>query len=66
MAEIITMAIGPVTSDGDDVLAGCWKQAYGRGVGRVISTCPSDKEKDGALCFNKCKDGFSGVGPVCW
>ena len=60
------MAIGPVTSDGDDVLAGCWKQAYGRGVGRVISTCPSDKEKDGALCYPLCRDGYNGVGPVCW
>ena len=66
LAYIITLAIGPVTSDGDDVLSGCWKQAYGRGVGRVISACPSDKEKDGALCYPKCRDGYYGVGPVCW
>ena len=66
LADIITIAIGPVTSDGEDVLSGCWKQAYGRGVGKVISTCPSDKEKDGALCYPYCRDGYYGVGPVCW
>merc|ERR1719469_77557 len=44
----------------------CWKRAYGRGVGKVISSCPSDKEKDGALCYPFCKDNFNGVGPVCW
>ena len=40
--------------------------AYGRGVGKPISACPSDKEKDGALCYPKCRSGYHGVGPVCW
>ena len=66
LAALISMAIGPVTSDGDDTTAGCWKQAYGRGVGKAISACPSDKEKDGALCYPLCRDGYYGVGPVCW
>lgn len=44
----------------------CWLKAYGRGVGKVISTCPSDKEKNGFLCYPKCRSGFKGVGPVCW
>ena len=66
LAALISIAIGPVTSDGNDTTAGCWKQAYGRGVGKAISACPSDKEKDGALCYPYCRDGYYGVGPVCW
>lgn len=44
----------------------CWKDAYGRGVGTVITTCPETEQKDGALCYPFCKDDFYGVGPVCW
>ena len=44
----------------------CWLKAEGRGVGKPISTCPADKEKDGALCYPFCRDGYNGVGPVCW
>jgi hypothetical protein len=46
----------------------CYKQSYGRGVGVPLSTC-SDKyyvERDGALCYPKCKTGYTGCGPVCW
>jgi hypothetical protein len=39
---------------------------YGRGVGKPIYTCSSDKEKDGLLCYPKCRDSYKGVGPVCW
>ena len=29
--------------------------------------CPdSHPELDGALCYKKCKKGYTGVGPVCW
>jgi hypothetical protein len=45
---------------------GCWRTTYGRGVGKVITTCSDDEEKNGALCYPKCKDGYYGVGPVCW
>merc|ERR1712179_582317 len=38
----------------------------GRGVGRVITDCPADKEKQLALCYPRCREGFTGVGPVCW
>jgi len=44
----------------------CWLKAYGRGVGKPISTCPAGKERNGALCYPLCKAGFNGVGPVCW
>ena len=46
-----------------DIIA---KDSYGRGVGKVLRTCDGNEEKDGALCYPKCKAGFNGVGPVCW
>ena len=49
-----------------DVSHSCWKKAYGRTAGEPLSTCPKDKEKDGALCYPYCEKGYSGVGPVCW
>ncbi len=42
------------------------KDSYGRGVGKPLRTCDSNEEKDGALCYPKCKAGYNGVGPVCW
>jgi hypothetical protein len=44
----------------------CWLRSDVRGVGRPLSTCPADKDKSGALCYPKCKDGYKGEGPVCW
>ena len=34
----------------------CWKDSYGRGVGKVPSHCPSNKETiaGGVLCYTKC------------
>ena len=28
--------------------------------------CASDQENDAGLCYKKCRDSFTGVGPVCW
>ena len=47
-------------------VSNCWKDAYGRGVGEVISVCPAGYERSGALCYPRCRAGFSGNGPVCW
>jgi len=46
----------------------CWKASYGRGVGKPIHDCPdpSFPDKSGLLCYPRCKEGFKGVGPVCW
>jgi hypothetical protein len=48
------MAIGPI----------------GFGKFEIISTfpntCPTNEELDGAVCYPKCRDGYHGVGPVCW
>jgi hypothetical protein len=38
----------------------------GRGAGVPVSSCGSDQDKDGALCYPKCRTGFYGVGPVCY
>jgi len=43
----------------------CWKRTYGRGVGIVPTDCGS-KELDAGLCYDKCNQGYYGVGPVCW
>lgn len=40
----------------------CYKQSYGRGVGEVLSTCPSSKDKIGALCYSPCRPGYSRQG----
>jgi len=29
-------------------------------------TCKPGQEKDAGLCYEKCRDGYHGVGPVCW
>lgn len=44
----------------------CYKESYGRGVGTPVSVCSSNKDKNGWLCYPKCKTGYNGVGPVCW
>jgi len=42
-------------------------QSYGRGVGTAgVLECSSDKDTDAGLCYDKCRDGYNGVGPVCW
>ena len=28
--------------------------------------CPDGQQMDAGLCYPKCRDGFSGIGPVCW
>ena len=44
----------------------CQKDTYGRGVGKPLSSCKSNMEKNALLCYPKCKKGYYGVGPVCW
>ena len=42
------------------------KAYYNRGVGTIPTHCKSGDENNAALCYPKCKSGFSGVGPLCW
>lgn len=44
----------------------CYRDSFGRGVGKPLSTCPAGLDKDGALCYPQCRSGYNGVGPVCW
>ncbi|MBS2013560.1 MAG: hypothetical protein JST00_11765 [Deltaproteobacteria bacterium] len=41
------------------------KASYNRGIGRIPSSCPAGTEKDGLLCYEPCRTGFVGVGPMC-
>jgi len=42
----------------------CTKESYGRGAGRVPTSC--DGTLDAGLCYPNCRAGYNGVGPVCW
>lgn len=56
----------------------CKQQGYAGGVppscpkrmylspGLEGAKCPSSKEKDGGLCYTRCRSNYKGVGPVCW
>lgn len=44
----------------------CYRQSYDRYAGVPLSTCTPEQEKNGALCYPKCPDGYGGAGPVCW
>ena len=35
-------------------------------VGKLVSECPKEKEKDGGLCYEPCRKGMRGNGPMCW
>lgn len=41
------------------------KDSYGRGVGAPMD-CAAGKQEDAGLCYEPCRQGYSGVGPVCW
>ncbi len=41
------------------------KASYGRGAG-VPLVCDPSLQEDRALCYPRCKQGYKGVGPVCW
>jgi hypothetical protein len=57
----------PVCPEGfTDIGVSCAKPSYGRGVGVVPTICEDGKENNAGLCYKLCKDGFQGVGPVCW
>jgi len=47
-----------------DIGVSCQKQSYGRGTGSPM-ICGNGKEEDAALCYDECKPGYDGVGPVC-
>ena len=48
-----------------DIGVSCQKNTYDRGVGHLMS-CSGNQQRDAGLCYNGCKSGYYGVGPVCW
>ena len=32
----------------------------------LLKDCNFNQDKNGALCYPKCQNGYTGVGPVCW
>lgn len=44
----------------------CYRESYGRTAGTPLTACGANEEKNGALCYPKCRPGYSGAGPVCW
>lgn len=41
------------------------KDSYGRGAG-VPMVCRSGLVNQAGLCYQPCRAGYAGVGPVCW
>lgn len=42
------------------------KESHGRGVGTIPTDCGPGRVYDAGLCYDPCRNGFTGVGPVCW
>lgn len=55
-----------IFKDANSSTSVCWKDSYGRGVGKAIHGCEEGLEKSGALCYPLCRDNYVGNGPVCW
>jgi Beta/Gamma crystallin len=49
-----------------DMGVSCTKPSYGRGAGKVPTSCSGGKENQGGLCYRPCEAGYKGIGPVCW
>jgi hypothetical protein len=44
----------------------CYRtESYDRGIG-IAPGCSSTQQLDAGLCYQNCRSGFKGVGPVCW
>lgn len=43
----------------------CWKDSYGRGVGKIPSTCASNRDRIGLLCYTKCPAKMTRFGFDC-
>src|SRR4051794_23164869 len=45
----------------------CWDGGhYGRGVGTIRDDCGPEKTYDAGLCYSRCPEGWTGIGPLCW
>ena len=58
--DVSTLGMGSMKCNDDEVRSGarCYPSTGGQ--------CGSTRDADAGLCYDKCKTGFRGVGPVCW
>jgi hypothetical protein len=45
---------------------GCWPLISPRRSVTATTDCPQGTEKQGSLCFEYCREGYKGYGPVCF
>jgi hypothetical protein len=45
---------------------GKWFVKIFSGKGKPIHTCPPNKEQNGLLCYDRCRDGYHGIANICW
>ena len=64
-APVITNLCSPDCPAGmTDGGAFCGKNTIQRNVG--LMECNSNQQYDAGLCYDGCRSGYAGVGPVCW
>jgi hypothetical protein len=62
IALLAVVAIQPALAQGI-----CKKLSYAySSAGTKPDSCWETQQRDAGLCYNYCKAGYSGVGPVCW
>lgn len=73
VADTLIATIVKTQVDAQNRPLACWRDSYGRGVGK-IPDCGPGQEKDGLLCYDKCSAHssarsnatYDNVGGVCW
>ncbi len=48
-----------------DIGVSCAKGSYGNGWGEDM-ICGQGEEEQLGLCYPSCREGYTGVGPMCW
>jgi hypothetical protein len=44
----------------------CWKNAKGRGAGKVLHACAKGFKNENSLCYKPCPAGSKGIAHLCW
>ncbi|MFN7924687.1 MAG: hypothetical protein U0Q16_31585 [Bryobacteraceae bacterium] len=65
-ALAVVLAVSVISAQSASAADFCWKSSYGRGVGTIPGDCTFDQQKQGLLCYPKCKDGYTGFVASCF
>ncbi|ETW08141.1 hypothetical protein H310_02481 [Aphanomyces invadans] len=66
LAKVGKKALKAVKSSGSKSSAEfCWKNSYGRGVGKIPESCKPGQDRIGLLCYDKCPPNFARFGFDC-